>query len=238
MEIAKEAAAYAAVDEFIMEDGQIVGIGSGSTIEYAIKRLDERASSDNLKIICIPSSYQAQRILQSSKSLVIGTLDCYPNVDVAFDGADEVDSDMRLIKGGGGCLTQEKIVISCAKKVVIVADYRKDVKKFGESFKFVPIEVIPMAQRPICERIELLFGGKCFLREAKQKAGPVVTDNGNFLIDWHFDKDRHYNWEDLNVKISLMAGVVETGLFLGMANKVYFGMTDGTVTCREISYPS
>ncbi|ESO07692.1 hypothetical protein HELRODRAFT_76235 [Helobdella robusta] len=215
-----------------MQDNQVVGIGSGSTIEYAIRRLNERVINENLKTICIPSSYQALRSLQSFESLQISTLDRNPEAYVAIDGADEVDGDMNLIKGGGGCLTQEKIVISCAKKVVIIADYRKDVQKFGQSFNFIPIEVIPMAQRPVLEKISKMFGGKPVLREAKQKAGPLVTDNGNFIIDWFFDKDKDYDWNEVNISLSLIPGIVETGLFIQTAHKVFFGAADGNVTSR------
>merc|ERR1712061_357698 len=108
-----------------------------------------------------------------------------PDLDIGFDGADEVDKNLVLIKGGGGCLTQEKIVASCCHKFVIIGDYRKNSDFLSQQWKKgIPIEIIPMAMRPVTKNLELTFGGKAILRMAKAKAGPLVTDNGNFILDW------------------------------------------------------
>ncbi|XP_014270599.1 ribose-5-phosphate isomerase [Halyomorpha halys] len=227
IEESKRRAAYQAVDDFV-KDGMKLGIGSGSTIVYAVQRIAEKVKNEGLKVICVPTSFQAHQLVVSN-NLQLGNLELHSELDVAIDGADEVDSNMTLIKGGGGCQTQEKIVASCANKFVIVADYKKDSKYLGEQYKKgIPVEVIPMAYAPVSNRIKKLFGGQAQLRMAQMKAGPVVTDNGNFIIDWLFPNDIS-DWNSVNNEIKMLAGVVETGLFVGMANTVYFGLPDGTV---------
>lgn len=125
---------------------------------------------------------------------------------------------------------QEKIVASCAKQLIIVADHTKDSTNLGEHYKKgIPIEVVPMAYLPIKQKIEREFGGTLKLRMAVAKAGPCVTDNGNFILDWHFDIDKSTNWETVNGAIISIPGVVETGLFVNMAQHAYFGQNDGTV---------
>ncbi|KAM9143582.1 ribose-5-phosphate isomerase isoform 1-T1 [Pangshura tecta] len=168
-EEAKRAAARAAVDNHA-QNNQVLGIGSGSTIVPVVLRLAERVKQENLNIVCIPTSFQArQLILQNGLSL--SDLDRHPELDVAIDGADEVDSDLSLIKGGGGCLTQEKIVAGYAKCFVVVADYRKNSKNLGEQWKKgIPIEVIPMAYVPVTRALTRKFGGVAELRMAVRKA--------------------------------------------------------------------
>ncbi|XP_066535112.1 ribose-5-phosphate isomerase [Hoplias malabaricus] len=229
-EEAKKLAAYAAVDNHI-QNNQVVGVGSGSTIVYAVDRLAERVRQEKLNIVCVPTSFQArQLILQHGLSL--SDLDRHPELDVAIDGADEVDALLTLIKGGGGCLTQEKIVAGCAKHFIVIADYRKDSKVLGQQWKKgVPIEVIPMAYVPVSRAIAHRFGGEAALRMAISKAGPVVTDNSNFILDWKFETAQ--NWKEVNTAIKMIPGVVETGLFVGMAERVYFGMEDGSVKTRD-----
>lgn len=148
-------------------------------------------------------------------------------LDVAIDGADEVDSDLICIKGGGGCLTQEKIVASCAKEFIVIADSSKESKILGENWrKGVPVEVIPMAYIPVSIKLKEL-GLRPVLRMAKSKAGPLVTDNGNFIIDFGFEDVS--DWKKLNNEIIAVPGVVETGLFISMAKCVIFGNADGTI---------
>ncbi|VEN34834.1 unnamed protein product [Callosobruchus maculatus] len=224
---AKKAAAYAAVDDHI-KSGYIVGIGSGSTVVFAVDRLAERVRNENLKVKCIPTSFQARQLIIDNK-LTLTDLDVDPVLDVCIDGADEVDSNMTLIKGGGGCLLQEKIVASNAKKLIIIADYTKDSQKLGDQYKKgIPIEVVPIAYVPISNKIKERFGGSLELRMAVKKAGPVVTDNGNFVLDWtNFNQDS--DWEKVNSELLHIPGLVETGLFIKMASKAYFGLKDGSV---------
>lgn len=219
---AKKNAAYKAVDENL-KNNKIIGIGSGSTVVYAAKRI---ADWDRKDLICIPSSFQATQLIVSN-GLTLGSLDQYPEVDITFDGADEIDEDLNLIKGGGGCLVQEKILAYNSKKVIIVADFTKDSKILGEKWKKgLPIEVIPSAYIPIIKKIEKMKG-KPTLRMGVNKAGPVITDNGNLIIDADFGLIKN----PLNLELDLIRipGIVETGLFIDIATACYIGLKDGSV---------
>ena len=226
LEAAKKAAAYAAIDKFVTREVAVIGIGSGSTIAYAVERLGQINKTLKLNIkACIPSSFQAQQLILEN-GLPLGTLNQYPEIDVCFDGADEIDAGLNCIKGGGGCHLQEKLLISNAKQFYVVADYRKESPCLGTSWKKgVPLEVVPMAYVPVMKKLQKM-GGKPVLRMATAKAGPCVSDNGNFIIDCDFgpipDLLKTQN------ELKSMAGIVETGLFLNMANGVFYGMADGT----------
>lgn len=235
VELGKRLAGFAAIDENITEN-MIVGIGSGSTIAYAVKRLGQRVGEGLKGIVCVPTSFQAKQLIVEH-DLTLSDLERHPTLDIAIDGADEVDAQLNLIKGGGGCLTQEKIVASCAKQFVVIADYRKESLDLGQNWKKgVPIEVIPMAWKPITNKIVSRFGGEAILRMAQSKAGPLVTDNGNFIVDWRFEADvlktECKSWAEVDKQLNSFAGVVETGLFCGMTSKVYFGLQDGTVKTK------
>ncbi|CAH0561379.1 unnamed protein product [Brassicogethes aeneus] len=227
LETAKKIAARKAVDNHV-SNGNIVGVGSGSTIVYAVERLSERVKQENLDVVCVPTSFQARQLILSNK-LKLSDLDTHPEIDVTIDGADEVDSNLNLIKGGGGCLLQEKIVASCSKSMVVIADYTKNSQCLGEQYKKgIPIEVSPLGYVPIKNKIEKKYGGSVSLRMAVKKAGPVITDNGNFILDW-VDYKSTFDWPNVNLDIIQIPGVVETGLFIGIASKAYFGMSDGSV---------
>jgi len=229
IEIAKKKAGIAAVDEYV-KDGMVLGIGSGSTVVYAVNHLKERIKKEGLKIICIPTSFQSLQLIIDG-GLNLGDLSRFPKIDVDIDGADEVDGNLNLIKGGGGCLLQEKIIASNSEKLIIVADYRKDSNNLGEQWKKgVPIEVIPMAYIPLMKKFENM-GGSPVLRLAEKKAGPLITDNGNFILDVDFGEI--LNPKILDQEIKMLPGVVETGLFIEMADKVYFGQKDGSLVSRE-----
>ncbi|XP_049865636.1 ribose-5-phosphate isomerase [Pectinophora gossypiella] len=231
LEQAKQVAAYLAVDEFVANNC-IFGVGSGSTVVYAVQRLAERVETEELKVTCIPTSFQAKQLIVKH-NLTLGELDTNPVIDVTIDGADEVDANMTLIKGGGGCLLQEKIVASCSKKMIVIADYTKDSTKLGDRYKKgIPIEVVPMAYVPIKNKVVAMYGGDVKLRSAVAKAGPVVTDNGNFILDWHFT-NQDLDWEKVNSAIKMIPGVVETGLFVKMCWKAYFGHPEGNVVERH-----
>ncbi|RXM29637.1 Ribose-5-phosphate isomerase [Acipenser ruthenus] len=204
---------------------------SGRHVVYCRRYNNETAMAEEAKKLAgyaaVDNHVQARQLILEH-GLTLSDLDRHPELDVAIDGADEVDSELNLIKGGGGCLTQEKIVAGCAKRFIVIADYRKDSKALGEQWKKgVPIEVIPMAYVPVTRTIARRFGGVVVLRMAVSKAGPVVTDNGNFILDWKFDQV--HDWKSVNTAIKMIPGVVETGLFVEMAERVYFGMEDGTV---------
>lgn len=234
LEGAKKLAACRAVNDYVQRD-MVLGIGSGSTIVYAVQRLKEVVKEKKLNVVCIPTSFQAKQLIVSN-GLTLGELDTHPRLDLVIDGADECDKDMTLIKGGGGCLLQEKIVASCAKQMVVIADYTKNSERLGQNYKKgVPVEVVPMAYVPLKHRIETEFGGECKLRMAVAKAGPCVTDNGNFILDWIFDQERAIEWASVNQQIIMMPGVVETGLFVKMAQCAYFGLASGEVELKRVN---
>jgi len=228
IEKGKQSAAVKAVDENVKKD-MVLGIGSGSTVVYAVKRIAELNNESDLDLKCIPTSFQAYNLIIDN-GLNLVSIDRYPVIDLDIDGADEIDKDLNAIKGGGGCLVQEKIIASISKNFILIADYRKDSEFFGENWKKgIPIEIIPLARVPLMKKFEKL-GGKPILRMAKAKSGPLVTDNGNFIIDVDFGIVR--NPSEINEKLLSIPGVVDTGLFIGMASKAYFGQKDGSVTTR------
>ena len=226
---AKKKAAIQAVDDHL-HNGQKIGIGSGSTVVFAVEHLAKKYKEREITdIVCIPTSFQARNLIIDN-NLPLGYLNQYPVLDVDIDGAAEVDNKLNLIKGGGGCHLQEKLVAACAEKLVIIADYRKDSEILGTQWKNgVPLEVSPLAYKAVMLAIEKYLG-KPRLRMAKNKAGPVVSDNGNFIIDADFGEINAP--EALNAKLLLIPGILETGLFINMAQVAYFGQEDGTVIKR------
>ncbi|KAF1802184.1 ribose 5-phosphate isomerase A-domain-containing protein [Mucor lusitanicus] len=228
IEQGKKLAAYQAVDEYITADHKVVGIGSGSTVVYVVERILQKPELKH--IVYVPTSFQSKLLILEG-GLTLGSVEQYPEIDVTIDGADEVDEDLNAIKGGGACQFQEKLVAEAANKFVIVADFRKKSKKLGtEWVKGVPIEVVPMTYKSVMKSIDTKLSLKPIsskLRMAVNKAGPVVTDNGNFVIDTHFGA-----LEDpaqLLRELKLLTGVYEVGLFCNMAEKAYFGEEDGSV---------
>ena len=133
-------------------------------------------------------------------------------IDLTIDGADEVDENLTCIKGGGGCQLQEKLIAYCAKEFIVIADIRKKSEKLGQNWtKGIPIEVLPAAYKLVQVSIQSQFGGEAVLRQAVAKAGPCITDNGNFLLDWKFDPQLDFNWKSVNIALSMIPGVIETG---------------------------
>jgi len=224
-EEAKKRVALQAVKH--VKNGFVLGLGSGSTAAYMIQEIGRMVREDSLRVLAVPSSSQAM-LLAASSGVPVTTLDEYPVLDLVIDGTDEVDKNFDMIKGGGGALTREKIVASSAKQVIIVADETKLVEKLG-MFK-VPVEVLPFGLAKATSSIKKL-GGTPILREAKRKAGPVVTDNGNYIVDADFGLID--DSEELNKQLKLIPGVIETGLFIGLADIVYLGKKDGIVTLKK-----
>jgi len=216
----KEAAARASLQ--YVEAGQVVGLGTGSTAAYFIKLLGEKVKS-GLRIRGIPTSVRSKELAESLGIPLITFDDCQ-EIDVTVDGADEVDPQLRLIKGGGGAMLREKIVASATKQLVIVADASKQVRKLG---KFpLPVEVIRFAQALVAKKIQAL-GAQVQLRPGPD-GKPYVTDENNHILDCHFgeigDPDK------LAQQLSNMPGVVEHGLFIGMASVVLFARGSEIVT--------
>ncbi|KAG9307363.1 hypothetical protein G9A89_017192 [Geosiphon pyriformis] len=231
IEGAKRKAAYKAVDEHILSSVKVVGIGSGSTIVYAMEHLLQREKEVNEGMVFVPTSFQSRQLIING-GLRLGSVDQYPEIDVTIDGADEVDKNLNAIKGGGGCHLQEKVVAEAAKKFIIIADYRKNSELLGEKWKQgVPIEVVTFAYTRVISELKRLGCENPTLRMAKAKAGPIVTDNGNFIIDAHFGLIS--SPKELLNKIKLLTGVVEVGLFVNMAKIAYFGNEDGTVSMKK-----
>eukprot|EP00800_Vazella_pourtalesii_P023857 TRINITY_DN989_c1_g4_i1.p1 TRINITY_DN989_c1_g4~~TRINITY_DN989_c1_g4_i1.p1 ORF type:complete len:262 (-),score=15.65 TRINITY_DN989_c1_g4_i1:115-900(-) len=222
----KEAAAKRAIIEHV-KDGQIVGIGSGSTIVFGVLELARLVTQEKLNVKCIPTSFQSQQLILQN-NLPLTSLEQHPVVDVTFDGADEIDPNLSCIKGGGGCLTQEKIVSFFATTSVIMADSSKLSERLGTNWKKgLPIEVLPLAYKPIQTFLESTYGGIAVLRMAVKKVGPLVTDNGNFILDWEFPLD--VDLTSAADRLLRIPGVLEHGLFVGMVDFVYLGNQDGSV---------
>lgn len=201
-----------------VEEGMILGIGSGSTVREFISILS-RSSLDLQKIICIPSSFDTEAML-IDQGLQVGSLNQFPTIDITFDGADRVDEEINCIKGGGGALLREKIIGAAAKKLIILVDKSKIVPVLGKSFP-VPIEVIPHARAYVTNQL-IQMGGKPTLRLASDKLGPTITDNGNILLDTSFDEISDV--EKLEQRINSIPGVMENGLFPNnMVNQVILG---------------
>ena len=213
----KQKAALEAVKH--VKDGFIVGLGSGSTTAFAIEALGERIRHENLHIMGIPTSYQAF-LLAVECRIPITTLDEHPEINVTIDGADQVTPELNLIKGMGAALAREKIVAASSKINIIIADQNKKVQLLGENNQVVPIEVLPFAISIVKRKI-VAVGGKPVVREGTGKLGPVITDNGNALLDSYFGEIK--NPAELSVKVKMIPGVVETGLFVGLTDIVYIG---------------
>ncbi len=223
-ENAKKIAAIKAVEH--ARSGFVVGLGSGTTVAYALKELGKRIHKKSIEIQGVPTSYQSF-LLAVKCGIPITTLAEHPLLDISIDGADQVDEKLNMIKGMGGALTREKIVASASKVNIIIIDETKLTKRLGAN-QPVPVEVIPIALSTVTAKLHAL-GGKPILREAENKLGPVVTDNGNFIIDvlfGHIGKPK-----ELNRLIKTIPGVVENGLFVEMADIVYVG---GKETARKL----
>ena len=221
VEKAKKNAALEAVK--YVKDGFVVGLGSGSTAAYAIEELGNRIKNEKIHVLGIPTSHQAF-LLAIQCGIPITTLEEHPTIDLTIDGADQIDQELNLIKGMGGALTREKIVAFASKKLIIVADESKKVKLLGENNHPVPMEVLPFAAAVLMQKIKEQ-GGEPTLREGIGKVGPIITDNGNVLIDANFGIIP--NPAKLEHKLKMLPGVVETGLFVGMTNIAYVGKHSG-----------
>jgi ribose 5-phosphate isomerase A len=225
----KKQVGYAAADR--VKSGMVVGLGTGSTTAFAIQAIGERMAAGELtNIKGIPTSFQAI-VLARKFGIPLVSLDEVDTIDVAIDGADEVDPNKNLIKGGGAAHTQEKIVDSLAKQFIVVVDGSKMVDRLGSTF-LLPVEVLPMAVTPVMRAIEAL-GGKPDLRMGVRKAGPVVTDQGNLVIDVKFDSID--NPAELEKTLNNIPGVLENGLFVNVADVILVGeLKDGQAIVREI----
>src|SRR5271168_5043285 len=212
----KEAAGRAAAK--LVNHGEVVGLGTGSTAYFAVIALGERVKA-GLKIIGIPTSIHTADLARSV-GISLTTLDEHPEIDITIDGADEVDPKLNLIKGGGGALTREKVVAFASKKMVVVADAGKVVPVLGE-FP-LPVEIIAFA-RTVVEKKIVALGGSPKLRK-RPDGSPYVTDNGNPILDCSFGKIA--DAPALALALSNVPGIVEHGLFIGLASVALVGRGD------------
>jgi len=188
-----------------IDDEVVLGIGSGTTVEIFLKLLGKKIRDEGLRIFGIPTSYQSQMAAVKNGIIVVDLFQ-YPEPDICVDGADQIDYNFNCLKGGGAALTREKIVISTSKKVIIIADESKYSSNLD---KAVPVEVLPFAYSYVVNKLKKI-AKKVELRKAEKKVGPVITDNGNFIVDCLIEID---DVERIEGEINNIAGVIENGLF-------------------------
>ena len=230
----KKKIAYHAIDTLFSEgkifDGMKIGLGTGSTAMPAVHRLAQLLSSGKLKeVYAVPTSFQTSieceklgiPIYSLSSQKIGGSL------DLAIDGADEIDPDKNLIKGGGAALLREKIIAYNSKEFVVIADDRKKVKSMGKGFA-LPIEIIPEARLSISKALEAQ-GIEVVLREGIKKMGPVVTDNGNFIIDVRWPETADVEPKVLEDSLNKITGIVENGFFTKNTPRVFIVHQDGSM---------
>ena len=217
----KQAVAQAAVDQ--IQNGMILGLGSGSTAALMIEALALKIKSGEIKdVVGVTTSFQGE-VLASELGIPLKSFSSVSEIDLAIDGADEVDPKFQLIKGGGACHVQEKLVAALAKKFIVVVDSSKLVEKLNLDFK-LPVEVLPSAWKQVLKRLDQL-GGTGNLRMAQKKAGPIVTDQGNLVLDLTF-KNGIDKPELLETQINNIPGVLENGLFINLTNEVLVGQVE------------
>jgi ribose 5-phosphate isomerase A len=208
-----------------IRNGTTIGLGSGTTVLKALELAAEKIRKESLNVTFVPTSYQME-IAARRLGLKTTHLDEGVELDLALDGADQVQwRSLDMVKGGGAALLREKIVDSAAKRLVIVIDEKKLAKTLGGE-QPIPVEIVPFGYHATLGKIKRL-SEKAVLREGTGKVGPVVTDNGNLIVDAHFRNLRRP--DIIHEKLKNIAGVVETGLFLEMCDAAYVGRKDGKV---------
>ncbi|KAL8840656.1 MAG: hypothetical protein Q9176_003769 [Flavoplaca citrina] len=235
IENAKRTAARKAVEDHFNPTARYIGIGSGSTIVFVVEAIKDR-NQDLSRILFVPTGYQSRQVIVKAGLQPI-QFDSLPSgvlLDVAFDGADEVDEDLNCIKGGGACLYQEKLVATHAKKFICVADQRKLQSRLLSKWDKIPIEVEPLAAHSVLQSLTTLGSQEASIRSGQlEKSGPLKTDQDNFIVDAKFKhplfpkattaegvegagEDRHWAVETLAKEIKQIEGVLSVGLFCGM----------------------
>lgn len=223
---AKQSAGRAAAA--LVRDGMRLGLGTGSTTAYALEAIGRRVQDEDLDVQGVPTSFAAERLARTH-GIPLTSFDDDTHLDLALDGADEVDDTMRLIKGRGGAHTREKIVATQAERFVVLVDPTKTVDQLGEQCP-LPVEVVPMAVSPVQEALDG-WGAAPSLRMGEAKDGPAVTDQGLWIIDASFP-DGIDAPDALNQFLCAQPGVLDHGLFLDLATDVIVGHPDGSTTHR------
>jgi len=208
-----------------VEDGMTIGLGTGSTVDFTIRKIGEMVKN-GLRINGIPTSLKTKRLATELKIPLVD-LEANTEIDVTIDGADEVDSNLNLIKGGGGALTREKIIAYHSKKVIIVVDETMIVKGLGCD-SFLPVEVTKFGWQATKKALEAL-GCTAELRTIMDES--FITDNQNYIIDCDFGKINEP--ENLEKEINNIPGVLENGLFIGLADEVIVGSKQGIMTLER-----
>ncbi|MEM0203608.1 MAG: ribose 5-phosphate isomerase A [Archaeoglobaceae archaeon] len=188
----------------LIKDGVVLGIGSGTTVEVFLNLLGEKIKSEGIKIYGVPSSYQSMLLAIKNGIKIVDLAENEP--EICVDGADQVDSKLNCIKGGGGAMTREKIVASASKKVVIIVDESKLSERLSIP---VPVEVLPFAYGYVLRRLSKICKPK--LREGSGKVGPVITDNGNFIVDCDFGIVEEP--KRVEEELKSIPGILESGIF-------------------------
>jgi ribose 5-phosphate isomerase A len=217
----KRATAIKAVE--YVNDGMIVGLGTGSTAKHMVLALGEKVKA-GMNLRGVATSHETAALARQSGIVLIDS-DNRWTIDVAIDGADQVDPCFNLVKGGGGALLKEKIVAASAKQFIVLVDYTKRVPVLGGSFP-LPIEVIPFGWGSTAREIEALTNSRVVLRE--RNGAPFTTEAGNLIVDVHLARIDHPR--DLEIALNQIPGVVETGLFVGRTDLLIVGAPDGTET--------
>jgi ribose 5-phosphate isomerase A len=213
----KKQAALAALDE--VRSGMVVGLGTGSTATHFIRGLGDKVRS-GMKVVAIPTSEQSRQLAEEV-GIPLTTFRDHPDIDITVDGADEVSPHLDLIKGLGGALVREKIVAHASKRVIIVVDESKLVRQLGTK-TVIPVEVITLATDRIIIQLRQL-GGEAGVREKNGK--PFVSDNGNTILDWKHGVIE--NPAALEKQLKGMTGVIDSGIFAGVANSVIVAASSG-----------
>jgi len=212
----------------LARDGMTLGLGTGSTVAFTLQRLAERIAAEGLELRCVPTSLDTERKAREL-GIPLATLEEVESIDLTIDGADEVDGEFRLVKGGGGALLREKVVASISRREAIVVGPDKLVARLADAFP-LPVEVVPFA-RPVVERALRKLGFEPRLRRAKD-GGDYRTDNGNEVLDARFPGGLA-DPEAMQARLAAIPGVVESGLFLGLCQVLVIGHPDGRAEVRE-----
>jgi ribose 5-phosphate isomerase A len=229
IEEAKRKAAEAAAAH--VANGSVIGLGSGSTAKHFIEVIGSHLQSGELhNVIGVPTSFQAASEAVSA-GIPLTSLDEHPELDLAVDGADQIDGRLHAIKGGGGALLREKVIASASVEYILIADERKLTQCLGDGCP-LPIEVLPFSLGTVLRKVEKI-GAEVVVRMGKGKLGPVVTDNGNFIVDADFGHIVDPSW--LERELKAVPGVLETGLFLDIATLAYIGTPESV---KEMRGPS
>lgn len=203
----------------LIKDGQVVGLGTGSTVYYAIKELARKIEEDGIAVQCIPTSTATENIARKN-NLPLTSLEEHQEIDIAIDGADQIDGKLNLVKGGKGALTREKIIASSSKKFVVIVDESKLVETLNIP---VPVEVLPFNWKQIESTLKAMKG-KAKLRRS-EGSEPFITDNKNYILDVNFGEITEPR--KLELEINSIIGIVENGIFTNLTDEVHVGTKEG-----------